>query len=247
MVSRFDTACLLIQLGLFTCLLTTTGCPEWLDNCCHSIPMIESCESNTVVTRDPEGKEHYREECASDEQCLAFTEERAECRLQERCTDPPTPPECRGDDLVFCVTDEHYLSRSSCHERYGQQQGRCEPNTTAGARCVDLDAAPCTIDACDGDDKLLCKDGFTDRSPACTFEWDQAAGGTCRINHEDAPVCGQPAAPRCGPLGYAEHCEGTQIVSCRDGFIWRHDCAEGTSCRLKRYGKTNPTYWPVCQ
>jgi hypothetical protein len=226
---------------LFVGVLGIAGCDWMIEDCCHAIPMIESCESNTVVTRDPDGQEFSREVCAQDEQCFAFTEEKAGCRLKERCASPPAPPECRGDDLIYCASNETFLSRVDC-------TGRCEPNTAAGARCVDLDAKPCQKDACDGDDKLVCSEGFTARSPVCPLDSDRAVGGTCRINHEDKPVCAQPDAPRCDASTYKKsHCQGAEIVSCRDGFIWRHRCPDGTTCHLKQYGKTNPTYHPVCQ
>jgi hypothetical protein len=203
--------------------------------------MIQTCESNAVVTRDPDGKEYSRDVCAQDEQCFAFTEEKAGCRLLERCADPPASPECRADSLVLCAPGEAYLTRVNC-------KGRCEPGTTSGAACVDLDAKPCQKDACDGDDKLLCEHGFTSRQPACTLESDRAAGGTCRINHEDEPVCAQPGAPRCDATTYkTSRCDGAEIISCRQGFIWRHLCPEGTTCNLKQYGKDNPTYHPVCE
>jgi hypothetical protein len=214
---------------------------DWMieDPCCHSIPQIESCEANAVVTRDPDGVELFRRACAADEQCFAFTEKKATCRLQERCADPPAPHECRVDSLVYCERGEAFLSRINC-------PGRCEPNTSAGPRCVDLHAKACQEDACDGGDKLLCRNGFTARFAAC-LEADKAAGGTCRLNH-DEPVCAQPDAARCDAASYKKrHCQGAEIVSCRKGFIWRHRCPEGTTCILERYGKSNPTYHPVCR
>lgn len=219
-----------------------------MEQCCHAVSVLEACESNVVVTRDAEGREYSRQPCAKDEQCFAFTEERAECRLNERCADPPAPPECRGYSLVYCAPGEAFLSRVNCGDRGDGKPGRCEPATTAGARCVDADAKPCQHNTCDGADKLLCKNGFTERWPACTSERDLAAGGTCRVNHEDQPVCAQPGAARCDPASYkTSHCQGEEIVSCRDGFIWRHPCPQGTTCELKQYGEENPTYLPVCR
>lgn len=217
---------------LLPCFLS--GC--MLDGWPEAIRYKATCESRTVVHRTDLGVVVSERSCESDEICLEVSEYEAVCRLSTKCHAPPAPGKCESTtELVICSPADGYLARIDC------SPGRCEANTTAGARCVDQDAVPCDKTTCADADVLDCLNGFTHRRAACPAS-PAYASGVCRENSEGALVCAQPEAAPCDGT-YAEQCDGNDALRCSAGFVWRHQCPDGMHCISKVYGEVA---LPVC-
>jgi hypothetical protein len=215
-------------------LLLGQGC--MIDGWPEMVVYTVTCESGAIIHRDKLGNEASKRSCLNDEVCIEISEYEAVCRLESKCEDPPAPGLCEENTkLIICSPADGHLARIDC------SPGRCEPNTTAGARCVDQDAIPCSETQCDGTDVLHCINGFTLRSKACPASPAYAAG-ICRKNSDGALVCAQPEADACDGT-YVEHCEGDAALRCSAGFVWKHDCPTNMRCALKDYGGTK---LPVC-
>jgi hypothetical protein len=192
------------------------------------------CEESQAVYLHGNGSELLRITCAGDEQCLELGPKQAVCRLEEACS-RTGQRECRGDALVRCNPQETFLERIDCvTQNHGKPRpGTCAPDALSGPDCVDRDAGRCTrgtfVETCNGDDRTVCRDGYTSFEAACDAA-RAAGGGTCRLNDGGSAVCAQAAGAACGGFT-APVCGGTDIVTCESGFVWREPCPPMQTCR----------------
>jgi hypothetical protein len=218
---------------------------------CGSNQSYARCEEGQAVYRRSDDTEILRLECASDEQCVELSPKQAVCRLFETCqTGWFWSGECQGDALIVCNPEEQFRERIDCvTENHGKPvPGRCAPDTRSGADCVDRDAVRCDFDfqeSCSGDERQLCRDGYTSWEAACNEAYrDQ--GGTCRLNAANRAVCAQPEAAACFPDEWWGTCDEDEnaIIRCRGGFVWRERCPEGQRCIM---GGRGDVYEAVCE
>jgi hypothetical protein len=153
------------------------------------------------------------------------------------------PARCVGDALVTCDFDTRKESVIPCDEL--APGTRCQPAQGGNpAACVSRNGAACTTanERCDGDTRVVCRAGVTERY-ACGLFNQSCAEFT--VDTRTLTEC-RPRAGTCSPDG-PDTCDGARLIACVRGVPTPLECPSGTRCQQVAFADDPTQTYAACR